>query len=443
MREYDKHLVNIHGENTLISNDEIYSDEGVLLVKNGITINTKISDKLLRFKLLKPLEDSISISNQLNAKSIYNLFIQLINQDQWLKSIHSKLGDKVALQRCCLRLEKFPILLQKLTVMKGSLFNIFEQAIFSAYLAYICAITDQREQSEVEEFFLAGIFHDIGFLHIDNGLLNKKGDLTPVEWRNLQAHPVIGYEIVKLITHFPKNVARAILEHHEENDGSGYPKNKDKSTLCDLGQIINLLDTITAIYNKKIKQQNRSIRSVIPVIQINIHSYSTTVASLVINTLKHAAESTPNLDKLNTLSVLVNNTKQQQQYVQETTIIIKDANKYIGYNHSDKEMLAIQNKGNNILLIVNSAGLNDTRYYDSFSDLSQHEPKELIHEVEDANLMLGEVIHQINTYKKSAHAFTHNKPSNPLSQQLIKYIAQVEDISQPVLSGSFKHNATN
>ena len=438
MNEYAGHLANMQEKATIVATEDILSDKGVLLAKSGIKINKKVCENILKFKLLKPIEDSIAIENQLNAKSIYNILNQLISQDTWLKSIHSQLGDKVALQRCCLRLEKYPILLQKLTVLKMELFHVFEQAIFSAYLSYICGITDELEQKIIEEYFLSGIMHDIGLLHIDHRTLKKDGELTPEEWRNIQSHPIIGYEIVKNIKNFPKNVARAILEHHENIDGSGYPRNKSNDELCDLGQMINLLDNIIAIYNKKLKQKNRSLRGVIPVIQINIHSYSHRVASTIIRALKHAPESIPDAEKTKGLSDLINNTQKRQRYIQKTTVIIQDANQDIGYSHNDTEIIAIQNTGNNIILIVNSAGLNDTQYTNDLSAMAKTEPEAVFNEVEDAHLMLGEVIYQIETYQKNANLFISNNHSHPITPTISKCLDDVAQVPTPDKTGSFK-----
>lgn len=438
MSEYAGHLANMQDKAKIVATEDILSDKGVLLAKSGIELNKKTCENILKFKLLKPIEDSIAIENQLNAKSIYNILNQLITQDTWLKSIHTKLGDKVALQRCCLRLEKFPILMQKLTVLKMELFHVFEQAVFSAYLSYICGITEKLEQSKIEEYFLAGMMHDIGLLHINHNILKKEGQLTPEEWRNIQSHPIIGYEIVKNIKHFPKIVARAILEHHENMDGSGYPRNKQGDELCDLGQIINLLDNTIAIYNKKLKQQKRSIRGVIPVIQINIHSYSYHVASVIIRALKHAQESIPDPAKADSLGDLINNTQKRQRYIQKTTVIIKGANDDIGYTHNDTDVSAIQNTGNNIILIVNSAGLNDTQYTDSLSEMVKAEPENMVNEVEDAHIMLGEVIYQIQTYQKNANLFVSNNLNHPLTPTLSKCLEDVAQVPTPDKAGSFK-----
>lgn len=442
MNEYAGHLANMQDKAVIVATEDILSDKGVLLAKSGIKINKKVCENILKFKLLKPIEDSITIENQLNAKSIYNILNQLISRDTWLKSIHSQLGDRVALQRCCLRLEKFPLLLQKLTVLKMELFHVFEQAISSAYLSYICGVADKLEQPKIEEYFLAGIIHDIGLLHINHNTLKKEGELTPEEWRNIQSHPIIGYEIVKNIKSFPKNVAMAVLEHHENIDGSGYPRNKSDDELCDLGQMINLLDNIIAIYNKKLKQKNRSLRGVIPVIQINIHSYRQKVASIIIGALKYAPESTPDLKKIKGLGDLINNTQKRQRYIEKTTVIIKDANQEIGYSHSDTDIIAIQNTGNNIILIVNSAGLNDTQYTDGLSETAKTEPEAVFNEVEDAHLMLGEVIYQIQTFQKNANLFVSNNMSHPLTPTISKCLHDVAQVPTPDKAGSFKRSST-
>ncbi len=442
MSEYAGHLANMQEKAKIVATEDILSDQGVLLAKSGVELNKKVCESLVKFKLLKPIEDVIAIENQLNAKSIYNIIGQLISKDPWIQIIHDKLGDKTLLQRCCLRIEKYPILLQKLTVLKLELFHVFEQAIFSAYLAYICAITDKLAQNTIEEYFLAGLIHDIGFLHINHAILKKEGELTPQEWRNIQSHPIIGYEIVKNIPKFPKIVSRAVLEHHESLDGSGYPRNKTGHDLCNLGQLINLLDTTIAIYNKKLKQQKRSIRGVIPVIQINSHSYSIDATSVLIRTLKHAPDSTPDAKRIKTLDKLITNTHNKQQYIQKTAVIIKDSNQELGYEHKNKELFAVQNIGNNIILIVNSAGLNQTQYTKETLGLIESGELDIINEVDDALCMLGEVIYQIQSYQKNADLFTSNNSGHPLTPTLNHHLDQVKAIPKPEeVKGSFTKSA--
>lgn len=178
MNEYAENLVNSQEKIKLVATEDILSDKGVLLAKSGIELNKKTCENILRFKLLKPLEESIAIENQLNAKSIYDKINQMVLTTTCLIAMHKQVNEKTSLQKCCLRLEKFPLIQQKLTVLCVELPHVFEQSILSAYLAYLCARLEQQEQSKIEEYFLAGLVHDIGFLHIDHRILKKSGELT-------------------------------------------------------------------------------------------------------------------------------------------------------------------------------------------------------------------------------------------------------------------------
>ncbi|MFT5117752.1 MAG: HD-GYP domain-containing protein (c-di-GMP phosphodiesterase class II) [Kiritimatiellia bacterium] len=435
MSEYASHLTSLQKKATITATEDILSDKGVLLAKSGIELNQKICTTILRFKLLKPLEDSIAIKNQLNAKSIYSIITQFIVTDPWLNVINEKLGDKSILQRCCLRLEKFPILQQKLTVMQLELPDVFAQAVASAYLAHICAITNEIPQTEIEEHFLAGLVHDIGFLHINHNILKKQGDLSAEEWRSIQSHPVIGYEIVNNIANFPKVVTRAVLEHHENLDGSGYPRNKTAQDLGSLGQLINLLGNVIAIYTKKLKPQQRSLRGVIPVVQINMHSYSPNAVSTIIRALKCVPESEKKSPNIKIIKELIVQTQEKQEYIKITTNIIKNASQQLGYTHNNKEIFSLQNTIYNVILIMNSSGLNDKNCINWLSELESSDQQKHYNEVEDTQVMLSEIIYQIQTYQKNANLFISKNSTHPLSKSMTQCLEQVKEVTKPAQLG--------
>jgi HD-GYP domain-containing protein (c-di-GMP phosphodiesterase class II) len=67
-----------------------------------------------------------------------------------------------------------------------------------------------------------GFLHDIGKIAIPKDVLCKTGSLSEDEFNIIKDHPVIGYGIL-MEREFPRPIARAILQHHERLDGSGYP----------------------------------------------------------------------------------------------------------------------------------------------------------------------------------------------------------------------------
>ena len=88
--------------------------------------------------------------------------------------------------------------------------------------------------------------HDIGKLGIPDSILLKPGPLNPDEWRHMQQHVQIGYDIVKGIP-FLADVAEIILTHHERFDGSGYPRGLKKDRIPIGGKIFAIADSLDAI----------------------------------------------------------------------------------------------------------------------------------------------------------------------------------------------------
>jgi len=64
--------------------------------------------------------------------------------------------------------------------------------------------------------------HDVGKIGIPDNILNKPEKLTPDEWRIIQTHPRLGYELASAAPSL-KEALPVILHHHERIDGNGYP----------------------------------------------------------------------------------------------------------------------------------------------------------------------------------------------------------------------------
>jgi HD-GYP domain-containing protein (c-di-GMP phosphodiesterase class II) len=73
----------------------------------------------------------------------------------------------------------------------------------------------------VEQMKLAGRLHDLGKIAIPDRVLQKPGQLTPHEARQLAHHPQLGASLLDGMDIRPVDVW--IKHHHEHWDGSGYP----------------------------------------------------------------------------------------------------------------------------------------------------------------------------------------------------------------------------
>lgn len=93
---------------------------------------------------------------------------------------------------------------------------------------------------------IAGYLHDIGKIIVPAEILCKPGKITEDEYRLVKGHVQAGYELLKNVT-FPWNISRAVLEHHERLDGSGYPNSLNADQISIEGRILAVADVIEAM----------------------------------------------------------------------------------------------------------------------------------------------------------------------------------------------------
>ncbi|MCJ7581711.1 MAG: PAS domain S-box protein [Candidatus Aminicenantes bacterium] len=101
-----------------------------------------------------------------------------------------------------------------------------------------------REQ--VDGLRLGGIIHDIGKVSIPAEILSKPGLLTETEFKLVQDHPQIGYDIVRGIE-FSWPIADMIHQHHERMNGSGYPQRLKGEEILLEARILAVSDVIEAM----------------------------------------------------------------------------------------------------------------------------------------------------------------------------------------------------
>jgi PAS domain S-box-containing protein/putative nucleotidyltransferase with HDIG domain len=99
---------------------------------------------------------------------------------------------------------------------------------------------------KIEGIRIASLVHDIGKISIPSEILSKPSKLSEIEYRLIENHAQIGYDILKSIE-FPWPIAQIILQHQERLNGSGYPQGlKGDDTLLE-AKIIAVADVIEAM----------------------------------------------------------------------------------------------------------------------------------------------------------------------------------------------------
>ncbi len=98
------------------------------------------------------------------------------------------------------------------------------------------------------EGLCAGILlHDIGKTRISADILNKKGKLTKEEFDIIKKHPELGIDVLEETGVEFKEERIITLQHHENDDGSGYPYGLKKNEIHLCGKIARIIDVYDAL----------------------------------------------------------------------------------------------------------------------------------------------------------------------------------------------------
>ncbi|MBX7499977.1 HD-GYP domain-containing protein [Qipengyuania sp. YG27] len=106
-----------------------------------------------------------------------------------------------------------------------------------------------KDEAEVFDYGLAGLFHDLGKMCVDQAILDKPGSLDEAEFDAVRTHPIQGYDILARTSGVPAIALDVCRHHHERPDGKGYPSGLSGAELSEaarLGAICDVYDALTS-----------------------------------------------------------------------------------------------------------------------------------------------------------------------------------------------------
>jgi len=102
------------------------------------------------------------------------------------------------------------------------------------------------EPGRRERLHFAALLHDVGKIGISERILQKPGPLTPEERAIVEQHSRIGFRLVEQVPEL-RELAPAILHHHERWDGDGYPDKLRGEDIPLEARLIGVADAFSAM----------------------------------------------------------------------------------------------------------------------------------------------------------------------------------------------------
>jgi HD-GYP domain-containing protein (c-di-GMP phosphodiesterase class II) len=138
------------------------------------------------------------------------------------------------------------LLLSKTIELKDPYTSGHSSRVADIAVRFVKANETNLDKSHLSCLRYAAFIHDIGKLGISEAILNKPTLLTEAERIMIQYHPNLGKNLLRHLG-LDENITLAILHHHEDYDGGGYPDGLKGEAIPLIARILRLADFYDAV----------------------------------------------------------------------------------------------------------------------------------------------------------------------------------------------------
>lgn len=127
----------------------------------------------------------------------------------------------------------------------------YRHSVNVAVISTVLGMGMHLKRSMLEELCIAAIFHDLGKLMIAPLILNKPARLTSEEFEEIKKHSELSVRLLQNRKQISDASKLAILHHHENEDGTGYPTGLSGEDVPLYSKIIHVADVYDALTSKR------------------------------------------------------------------------------------------------------------------------------------------------------------------------------------------------
>lgn len=248
---YLRHITALGQKRPVFTTEAIYSRSGVKLLGVGIRVTDALYDKLVAHTPLRPIDECLTVENAVSGASLRQDLEVMLLEIEDSGGPKASQNQRARALKVCGRIPLPPFLAFKITVMREQRPQIYRHTLRVVLVVVLLATASGQVEAELEHAAAAALFHDLGQLHIDPAIADDARHLDENQLRYFDTHPISAYLMLKPIPELNPAVARAVLNHHERLDGSGYPRRLTGAALDSLGQLLAVADVGAAILWRK------------------------------------------------------------------------------------------------------------------------------------------------------------------------------------------------
>ena len=242
---------------SIIASRDIFDISGTKLWARDMPVSAALQRKLLDRQLRNPLESCLMAEDGVTPQSLLLCTEALLARDTPLAGLLRPHAARIVQEVAYLPLHSVAQLL--LTAGQASRPESFDHAVQAMALAGALMLGHGGSTAELRAAMLAGLLHDLGEIYIDPrcGEADADRSLDFQSYQHLVVHPHVGQLLLSQLTNYPAAIARAIAEHHERLDGSGYPHALQRDAVSPLGRLLAVTEATLAVLRSERPELSR------------------------------------------------------------------------------------------------------------------------------------------------------------------------------------------
>lgn len=230
----------------VLTTQAIFNDRGIKIIDQGVRVNAGLYERLIAHRLTTPIEQSVATASCITGHDLRASAEAALQEF----ALFGRMAADVRTRNLLLdAIESIPLphpMAFQLTLARQVRPALYRHSIHAAFVAAWLAWGPLVTRFDVTVAASAGLLHDLGMLHLDPVLLKPQGEIGSDQRRQLYSHPIVSSMLVERHHEYPKEVHRAILEHHEFADGSGYSQHLDKESICPVARLLAVAELVSA-----------------------------------------------------------------------------------------------------------------------------------------------------------------------------------------------------
>lgn len=247
---------------SVVCTEHIRSADGIKLLPKGAAINRQVIKRLLSHKLLKPIDFTTRIEDAVEHGTLIALGREMMARETELGILLRMMRGTGFIRQSCFRVHLETPIQNKLTVAQKLHPELLEHSLRVSLAITLIGEQLGLPEQELEVLATAGLLHDLGELHLGIGDLPLEQNLNLEYWQQVRSHPLVGAMILEQFPDYKPHVGRAVREHHERLDGSGYPHGLKAGRMSRAGRLLSFTElAIGALRKYSLRQLNTIIKA--------------------------------------------------------------------------------------------------------------------------------------------------------------------------------------